>query len=169
MARIYQNITGQNNFALQLLMAVFFPLQGFFNSLIYLRPRYLRARSRNPLFSFKQLFFIALHHDGHPIHGTTTRPSAVNADPRPQWERQRESPTASEYSLGPRNQIGQSADDEYTDAAEDGLYSVADTVNAKADESEFKNRGVIEEAQNASPEDEEGGSSDSFKENPTSQ
>mmetsp|Transcript_51388 Transcript_51388/g.76859 ORF Transcript_51388/g.76859 Transcript_51388/m.76859 type:complete len:180 (+) Transcript_51388:261-800(+) len=29
-------------------MATFFPLQGFFNASIYLRPRYLRIRSANP-------------------------------------------------------------------------------------------------------------------------
>lgn len=122
---------------------------------------------------------MALHHDSHPIHATTTRPSAVNVDPRPQWERQRQSPTASEYSLGPR-QIGQSTEDDSADVA-DGLYSVADTVNARADESEFKNRDAIKALQNAAsstpPRDEDGDSNqensaksgDSFKDNPTSQ
>lgn len=45
--------------------------------------------------------------------------------------------------------MSQSAEDDAEDDAEDGLYSVADTVNAKADESEFKNRDAMKEAQNA--------------------
>lgn len=127
-------------------MAVFFPLQGFFNCLIYIRPRYLRARSRNPTFSTRQLFFIALHHDSHPVHLMTTRPSAVNvAVTRPEFERQRESPTASDYSLGPR-QIDPSAEDSYSSDVIDEMYSVADTVYARADESEFKNREALKAA-----------------------
>ena len=148
LARIYNNITGRNNFVLQLLMAIFFPLQGFFNSLIYIRPRYLRARSRNPTFSMRRLFLIALHHDSHPVHLITTRPSAVNnvVDTRPEFERQLESPTASDYSIGPR-QIDPSTEDGYSsDVVDDGIYSVADTVNARADESEFKNREALKAA-----------------------
>jgi len=148
LARIYNNITGRNNFMLQLLMAIFFPLQGFFNSLIYIRPRYLRARSRNPTFSMRRLFLIALHHDSHPVHLITTRPSAVNnvVDTRPEFERQLESPTSSDYSIGPR-QIDPSTEDGYSsDVVDDGIYSVADTVNARADESEFKNREALKAA-----------------------
>jgi len=33
-------------------MAIFFPLQGFFNAIIYLRPRYLKHKSANPNRSF---------------------------------------------------------------------------------------------------------------------
>lgn len=29
-------------------MAIFFPLQGFFNAIIYLRPRYLKQKQKNP-------------------------------------------------------------------------------------------------------------------------
>ncbi|KAL7517032.1 hypothetical protein ACHAWX_001992 [Stephanocyclus meneghinianus] len=140
-ARIYQNITGHNNFVLQLLMAVFFPLQGFFNAFIYIRPRYLRAKSRNPQFSARKLFRIALHHDGHPVHGSSTRGYAVQRDPRPRWERRRQSPTASDFSIA-IPQMGQSTDGDSA-VAEDGPTSVADTVNARADESEFQNRHVI--------------------------
>ena len=77
----------------------------------------------------------------------TTRPSAVNvAVTRPEFERQRESPTASDYSLGPR-QIDPSAEDGYSsDVIDDEMYSVADTVNARADESEFKNREALKAA-----------------------
>ncbi|KAL3815478.1 hypothetical protein ACHAXA_000715 [Cyclostephanos tholiformis] len=42
-SRIYNILTGKQSFLLQVLMAIFFPLQGFFNCLIYLRPRYLRS------------------------------------------------------------------------------------------------------------------------------
>jgi hypothetical protein len=162
-------------------MAIFFPLQGLFNSLIYIRPRYLRARSKNPLFSARKLFFMALHHDAHPIHATETRPSPVHViDPRPQWERQMESPRASDYSLPPR--IGQSIDDgDSTDVAQDGLYSVADTVNARADESEYQNRYANKKELNADssarPPEEEGDfnqdhsakSGDAFQDNPSRQ
>ena len=33
-------------------MAIFFPLQGFFNAIIYLRPRYLKHKQANPKSSF---------------------------------------------------------------------------------------------------------------------
>ena len=33
-------------------MAIFFPLQGFFNAIIYLRPRYLKQKKENPDRSF---------------------------------------------------------------------------------------------------------------------
>lgn len=76
----------------------------------------------------------------------TTRPSAVNvAVTRPEFERQRESPTASDYSLGPR-QIDPSAEDSYSSDVIDEMYSVADTVYARADESEFKNREALKAA-----------------------
>jgi len=35
-------------FAVIALFAIFFPLQGFFNALVYFRPRYLRYRQENP-------------------------------------------------------------------------------------------------------------------------
>lgn len=61
-------------------------------------------------------------------------------DPRPRWERRRQSPTASDFSIA-IPQMGQSTDGDSA-VAEDGLTSVADTVNARADESEFQNRHV---------------------------
>ena len=81
--------------------------------------------------------------------------------------------------------MSQSIEDDSADIAEDGLYSVADTVNAKADESEFINRNAMKQAQSAAAseqqQDEEGdedgdsnkdnsaNSGDSFKDNPASQ
>ncbi|KAL7519445.1 hypothetical protein ACHAWF_000241, partial [Thalassiosira exigua] len=72
--RIYQITTGKNSFVLLVLMATFFPLQGFFNCLVYLRPRYLRCRSRNPDASRRRIMLLSLYHEGHPIHGTGTSP-----------------------------------------------------------------------------------------------
>jgi hypothetical protein len=54
-------------------------------------------------------------------------------------------------------QYGQSTDGESIN--EDGLYSVADTVNAKADESEFQNRSIFKKTANASvakPQEDDG-------------
>ena len=74
--RIYQVTTGQNSFILLVLMAIFFPLQGFFNCLVYLRPRYLRSRSRNPDATFRHLIWLTLHHESHAIHGLNQNPVA---------------------------------------------------------------------------------------------
>lgn len=47
--RIYQlTMNKQPPFAVIALFAIFFPLQGFFNALVYFRPRYLRYRKENP-------------------------------------------------------------------------------------------------------------------------
>mmetsp|Transcript_29059 Transcript_29059/g.57993 ORF Transcript_29059/g.57993 Transcript_29059/m.57993 type:complete len:436 (+) Transcript_29059:79-1386(+) len=67
--RIYQIATGRNEFALLVLMAIFFPLQGFFNALIYIRPRYLRCRSRHPERGVLKVFVMALYPEKRPIHG----------------------------------------------------------------------------------------------------
>lgn len=67
--RIYNIVTGTNSFVLLVLMAIFFPLQGFFNCIVYLRPRYLRSKSRNPDATFKRLLWLTLHNESHPIHG----------------------------------------------------------------------------------------------------
>ena len=38
---IVMGVTGKNYYALTLLMSIFIPLQGFFNAIVYVRPRYL--------------------------------------------------------------------------------------------------------------------------------
>lgn len=43
-ARVVETITGDVPYTLILLFAIFFPLQGFFNFLVYIRPRYIKAR-----------------------------------------------------------------------------------------------------------------------------
>jgi hypothetical protein len=101
--RIYQITTGNNNFALLVLMATFFPLQGFFNCMVYLRPRYLRCRSRNPDAPMRQILLLSLYHDGHPIHRTGTSPQDRKRQGPPgeiQVERPKRSSTASFYSVG---------------------------------------------------------------------
>jgi len=51
-ARIYEMVNGKSApFAIEALFTIFSPLQGFFNFLIYCRPRYLRYRRDNPNFS----------------------------------------------------------------------------------------------------------------------
>ncbi|CAB9502227.1 expressed unknown protein [Seminavis robusta] len=47
-ARVSQMVSGTSPFAVTALFAVFFPLQGFFNAMVYFRPRYLRYRQANP-------------------------------------------------------------------------------------------------------------------------
>jgi len=56
LTRIFQIVQGTTYFPLLVLMATFFPLQGFFNAFIYLRPRLIRARKRNPHLSRLQVF-----------------------------------------------------------------------------------------------------------------
>jgi len=50
--RIIQATTGKTHFPIILLMVIFFPLQGWWNFLIYLRPRYAAYRKKNPEWSF---------------------------------------------------------------------------------------------------------------------
>ena len=52
LTRIFQTVQGKTYYPLLVLMAIFFPLQGFFNAIIYLRPRYLKHKSANPDRSF---------------------------------------------------------------------------------------------------------------------
>ena len=52
LTRIFQTVQGKTYYPLLVLMAIFFPLQGFFNAIIYLRPRYLKHKSANPNRSF---------------------------------------------------------------------------------------------------------------------
>ena len=52
LTRIFQIVQGKSHYPLLVLMGIFFPLQGFFNSIIYLRPRYLKEKEKNPERSF---------------------------------------------------------------------------------------------------------------------
>eukprot|EP00584_Thalassiosira_punctigera_P007922 CAMPEP_0172535842 /NCGR_PEP_ID=MMETSP1067-20121228/7677_1 /TAXON_ID=265564 ORGANISM="Thalassiosira punctigera, Strain Tpunct2005C2" /NCGR_SAMPLE_ID=MMETSP1067 /ASSEMBLY_ACC=CAM_ASM_000444 /LENGTH=453 /DNA_ID=CAMNT_0013320799 /DNA_START=364 /DNA_END=1725 /DNA_ORIENTATION=+ len=143
--RIYQITTGNNNFVLLVLMATFFPLQGFFNCLIYLRPRYLRCRSRNPDAPVRQLLKLSLYHESHPIHGLQQNrgpPGGAagggGTDVRnPQREteeerRRRRSSTASFYSMGNSKLRNSDAGE----GGDDASYSI-NTVNAIASVSDY--------------------------------
>lgn len=100
--RIYGVVMGKNNFVLLVLMAIFFPLQGFFNCLVYLRPRYLRCRSRNPDASVRQVMMLALYHESHSIHRKGIAQATSNAPPAEikMQEKPQRSSTASFYSIG---------------------------------------------------------------------
>ena len=56
--RIAQMVNGSSPFYAIALFAIFFPLQGFFNALVYFRPRYLRLRetSDNRCSVFMKMF-----------------------------------------------------------------------------------------------------------------
>lgn len=60
LTRIFQTVQGITYFPLLVLMSIFFPLQGFFNCLIYLRPRYLKERRKSPEKSFLANFIAAI-------------------------------------------------------------------------------------------------------------
>ena len=79
-------------------MAIFFPLQGFFNCIVYLRPRYLRSKSRNPDATFKRLLWLTLHNESHPIHGIEMTQEQKRMAQREEDERRRQS--AMYYSVG---------------------------------------------------------------------
>lgn len=142
--RIYQITTGKNSFTLLVLMATFFPLQGFFNCLIYLRPRYLRSRSRNPDAPVRRLMLLSLYHESHPIHGiqnTGASPGGgqyeqgrphIGETEEERWRMR--SSTASFYSMGnsklKNGSSGADNDDAYT----------INTVGAVASVSDYKAR-----------------------------
>ena len=59
LTRIFQIVQGKTYYPLLVLMAIFFPLQGFFNAIIYLRPRYIKLlRERPPEIENKGFFGI---------------------------------------------------------------------------------------------------------------
>ena len=110
-------------------MAIFFPLQGFFNALIYIRPRYLRCRSRNPDKPAHHLFIMALQNECHPARATPN--DGPGSQPmETETERHRRSCTASFYSTG--NVKRKTSGEEESVVGDD-----IDTVNARADESDF--------------------------------
>ncbi|KAL7532153.1 hypothetical protein ACHAXR_004470 [Thalassiosira sp. AJA248-18] len=133
--RIYQITTGKNSFTLLVLMATFFPLQGFFNCLIYLRPRYLRCKSRNPDAPVRRLLLLSLYHESHPIHGTqNVSPPGEQHEGEEEERWRRRSDTASFYSMGNsklkqnNSSAGDSGggDDCYTINTENAIASVSD-------------------------------------------
>ena len=46
--RIIQSVSGETNFGIVLLTAIFLPFQGFLNFLVYIRPRFERYREQHP-------------------------------------------------------------------------------------------------------------------------
>jgi len=50
--------TGTRSFLLFILLGIFTPLQGFFNFFVFLRPRLISFRKKNPEISFVQAFLI---------------------------------------------------------------------------------------------------------------
>jgi hypothetical protein len=140
---------------LQVLMAFFFPLQGFFNCLTYLRPRYLRSKSRNPNATVRRIIYLALHHESHPIHGLQSMNGGVvqgETEEERMRYRYRRSTTASFYSVG-NSKHRQSLTGEIDN--DDASFSM-NTVNAIASVSDY-NRGRDEIALDAK-NDEEGAS-----------
>ena len=133
--RIYQVTTGNNSTTLLVLMAIFFPLQGFFNFLVYCRPRYLRCKSRNPNLTTRKLLWLTLHPEEHTKSrgqaATQERqaPHVVREDNNQRGRRNRRSVTASYYSVG--NSIGR-----YQDTDDD--YTAINTVKAVADENDYR-------------------------------
>jgi len=135
-ARIYQVTTGNNNTTLLVLMAIFFPLQGFFNFLVYCRPRYLRCKSRNPDLSTRKLLWLALHPEDH----MKNRGQAATREMQRPYERggendrpasrDRRSLTASYYSVGNNfAKYPHNTGDDHTDI---------NTVRAVADENDYR-------------------------------
>jgi len=60
LTRIFQITQGKTYYPLLVLMAIFFPLQGFFNASIYLRPRYLRIRAAQPDMKIRNVLYYTL-------------------------------------------------------------------------------------------------------------
>lgn len=108
-------------------MAIFFPLQGFFNCLVYLRPRYLRSRSRNPDASFRHLIWLTLHHESHAIHGLHQNPMAGR----------RRSSTRSYYAVSNSN-VKQSSNNNNNNYGDNDIDTDdINTVNAIASVSDY--------------------------------
>ncbi len=135
--RIYQVTTGNNNTTLLVLMAIFFPLQGFFNFLVYCRPRYLRCKSRNPNLSTRKLLWMTLHPEDHTRNrGQTAQrerqtPYVEREQENQRAARARRSVTASYYSVG-NNNFAKYPHDTGDD------YTAINTVKAVADENDYK-------------------------------
>ncbi|KAL7530997.1 hypothetical protein ACHAXR_003792 [Thalassiosira sp. AJA248-18] len=81
---IIKSITGGGYFAIYFLNGFFFPMQGIFNAIIYLRPRYLRYKQEQPSASFSSLLGQTL---GKPLGGMSccggvTVPDSVRSSVR---------------------------------------------------------------------------------------
>ena len=53
-------MTGEQSFPIWILVAIFMPLQGFFNFIVFVRPRLISLRRREPDLSFKQALLITV-------------------------------------------------------------------------------------------------------------
>ena len=107
-ARLYEIATGHNSTILLLLMAIFFPFQGFFVFIVYCRPRYVRCKSRNPNLSARELLWLTLFpqeqdHNTNWLPGDTLA-AVGRGDNNQGGSNKRRSITASFYSVG--NNIG---------------------------------------------------------------
>ena len=119
-------------------MATFFPLQGFFNCIVYIRPKYLRSKSRNPDATFKRLLWLTLHHESHPINESMTLEEQRMAQ-RTEEERIRQS--AMYYSVGNSKnpQFTQYLESDDINTANAGVASLSDyTPDARAAIAEAK-------------------------------
>eukprot|EP00986_Skeletonema_menzelii_P020634 scaffold31865_cov166-Skeletonema_menzelii.AAC.2 len=110
--------------------------QGFFNFLVYCRPRYLRCKSRNPTFSTRKLLWLALHPEDHlKSRGqAATRerqtPYGGREDNNHRGGSDRRSVTSSYYSVG--NNFPKYPHDTGDD------YTAINTVKAVADENDYR-------------------------------
>jgi len=134
--RIYQVTTGNNSTTLLVLMAIFFPLQGFFNFLVYCRPRYLRCKSRNPNLSTRKLLWLALQPEDHtkrrgqPATREGQTPYVGREESDQRSSRDRRSITQSYYSVD--NNFAKYPHNTGDD------YTAINTVKAVADENDYR-------------------------------
>lgn len=56
----YKSFAGRRSFALWITMSFFMPLQGFFNAIVFIRPRVIKLRQKNPDLSFSKLLLVTL-------------------------------------------------------------------------------------------------------------
>ena len=73
--------TGTAPFGLYCFMAIFLPWQGFWNAIIYIRPRYIRNREKNPEMSIWQAITTKDEYDhrlGARAMRSTVAPTAPN-------------------------------------------------------------------------------------------
>lgn len=142
-------ITGHQSTALLVLMAIFFPLQGFFNFLVFCRPRYLRCKSRNAGLPTHKILWLALQPEDH----TRNRGRATNDRQRPSAGREvnyrqgcadRLTTTSYNATQASNNRkYPHNTDRSYyaiqtSKNATDDDYSEINTVKAVADDSDFR-------------------------------
>jgi len=54
----YKSMAGRRSFVTWVLMATFMPLQGLFNSIVFIRPRFIALRHRHPEISFLKALLV---------------------------------------------------------------------------------------------------------------